>query len=71
MTGLNVPQVLGFFSTGLDSEKSRKLLKDIMFNPPKVLSKAYDRAENFIVIDEAIGILKPPNAYDRQTYGSG
>lgn len=29
-----------------------------MFNPPKDLSKVYDRAENFITIDKAMGSLK-------------
>lgn len=59
VTDLNVPQALEFFTTGLDTEKSRKLLKDIMFNPLKDLSEAYDRAENFIAIDDAMGSLKP------------
>lgn len=58
ITDLNVPQALRFFTTGLDTEKSRKLLKDIMFNPLKDLSEAYDRAENFIVIDKDMESLK-------------
>lgn len=38
--------------------KSKKMMKDIMLNPPKDLSEAYDRAEGFIAIEEAIGSLK-------------
>lgn len=59
MTDLNVSQALGFFTTGLDVEKSKKLMKDIMLNPPKDLSEAYERAGNFIMIDDAMGSLKP------------
>lgn len=47
---LNAPKALGFFTTGLDVVKSKKLMKDIMFNPPKDLSEAYDQAEGFIAI---------------------
>lgn len=63
VTDLNMPQVLRFFSTGLDVEHSRKLMKYIMFNPPKDLSEAYDWAENFIAIDDVIGILKPQSRW--------
>lgn len=45
VTELDGPQTLGFFTAGLDVVKSKKLMKDIMFNPPKDLSKAYNRAE--------------------------
>lgn len=31
-------------------------MKYIMFNPLKDLSEAYDRAENFIAIDDVMGI---------------
>lgn len=30
-----------------------------MFNPPKDLSEAYDRVQNFIAIDDVMGSLKP------------
>lgn len=66
VTYLNIPQALGFFTTGLDTEKSRKLLKDVMFNIPNDLSKTYDRAANFIVIDDVMGSLKPqPRKMDK------
>lgn len=58
VTDLNAPHALRFFTSRLDIMKSNKLMKDIMFNPPKDLSKAYNRAENFITIKEAIGSLK-------------
>lgn len=58
LTDLNIPQVLEFFTIGLDIEKSRKLLKDIMFNPPKDLSEAYDKVDNFIASDDVMGSLK-------------
>lgn len=50
MTYLNVPQTLGFFTTGLDVQKSKKLINDIMFNPPKDLSEANDWAENYCLL---------------------
>lgn len=55
MKDLNAPQGLRFFTIGLDVVKSKKLMKDIMFNPSKDLSEAYDRAKNFIAIEEAMG----------------
>lgn len=55
MIDLNIPQPLNFFTTGLDVERSHKLMKDIMFNPPKDLS---DRVKNYIKIIDAIGSLK-------------
>lgn len=58
VTDLNIPQALEFFTIGLDMKKSRKLLKDIMFNPPKDLSEAYDKADNFIAIDDVMESLK-------------
>lgn len=57
ITDLNAPQALEFFTTGLDV-KLKKLMKDIIFNPPKDMLEAYDRAENFITIEEAMGNLK-------------
>lgn len=58
VSDLNAPQALRFFTIGLDVVKSKKLIKDIMFNPPKDLSEAYDRAKNFITIDKVVGSLK-------------
>lgn len=57
ITDLNAPQMLGFFTTGLDVTRSKKLLKNIMFNPPKDLF-TYERAENFIAMKEAMGTLR-------------
>lgn len=58
VTDLKVPQALRFFTAGLDMEKSWKLLKDIIFNLPKDLLGVYDRAYNFITIDDVMGSLK-------------
>lgn len=58
MTKLDGLQALRFFTTGMDVVKSKKLMKGIMFNPPKDLSKAYNRAKNFISIKEAMISLK-------------
>lgn len=33
------------------------MIKDIIFNPPKDLSKTYVKAENFIAIDDVIEVL--------------
>lgn len=44
-------------------KRSQKLMKNIMFNPLKDLSEAYDKVENFIGIDEAIRILKPQSRW--------
>lgn len=38
--------------------RSRKLVKDMMFNTPKDLPKAYDIIEGFIAIKETMGSLK-------------
>lgn len=46
--------VTTFFTTGLDVVKSIKII-----NPSKDLSEAYDWAEEFIAIKEAMGSLKP------------
>lgn len=51
VTELNTSQALRFITTRLDVVKSKKLMKDIMFNPPKDLLEAYNRAENFIAIE--------------------
>lgn len=66
VTDLNIPQALGFFTTKLDMEWSQKLMKNIMFNLPKDLSKVYDRTENFITIDDAMGSLKPQSRWADQ-----
>lgn len=55
MTDLNGPQAHGYFATGLDVVRSKKLVKDKMFNAPKDLAEAYDRAKGFIAIEEAMG----------------
>lgn len=44
---------------GLDIIKSKKLVKDLMFNHPKDLAEAFDRAEGFIAVEEAMSSLKP------------
>lgn len=59
MTELNASQALGFFTTGLDVVKSKKLMKDIMFYLPKDLSEAFNQTEDFIAIEEDMGSLKP------------
>lgn len=43
---------------GLDVVRSKKLVKDIMLNTPKDQAEAYDRAENLIAIEEAMGSLR-------------
>lgn len=57
ITDLNMLHALEFFTTALDINKSRKLMKDIMFIHPKDLSKAYNQTENFIAIDDVINSL--------------
>lgn len=52
-------QALGYFQMGLDVVKSKKLVKDLMFNISKDLSEAFDRAEGFIIVKEAMNSLKP------------
>lgn len=58
---------------GLDVIKSKKLVKDMMFNHPKDLPETFDRAEGFIAVEESMSILKPratekPNEQDRSGY---
>lgn len=50
---------LEYFRSGLDVVRSQKLVKNLMFNILKDLSKVYDIAEEFIAIEEAMGSLKP------------
>lgn len=62
MTDLNGPQAHGYFTTGLDVVRSKNLVKDIMFNDPKDLAEAYDRA-----IEEAIGRLRPNKSFSEKS----
>lgn len=43
---------------GLDVVKSKKLVKVLMFNHLKDLAEAFDRAEDFIIVEEVMSSLK-------------
>lgn len=59
MAELNSLQALRFFTTGLDIGRSKKLVKDLVINPPIDLTEAFHRAEEFIAIEEALENFKP------------
>lgn len=62
MTDLNDLQAVGLFQNGLDLVKSEKLVKKLMFHHPKSLAEAFDKAEGYIVVEEAMNSLKRPSS---------
>lgn len=58
VTDLNDLQAVGLFQNGLDLVKSEKLVKKLMFHHPKSLAEAFDKAEGYIVVEEAMNSLK-------------
>lgn len=62
ITELNDLQAVGLFQNGLDLVKSEKLVKKLMFNHPKSLAEAFDKAEGYIVVEEAMNSLKRPSS---------
>lgn len=49
---------MGLFQNGLDLVKSEKLVKKLMFKHLKSLAETFEKAEGFIVVEEAMASLK-------------
>lgn len=61
VSDLNDLQAVGLFQNGLDLVKSEKLVKKLMFNHPKSLAEVFNKAEGYIVVEEAMNSLKRPS----------